>query len=56
MRAHLFHHEIYVSAITVIERVRGYGLGGAVPDAGKRERIEAARIADIANLGRVVAI
>jgi predicted nucleic acid-binding protein len=54
MRAHLFHHEIHVSAVTVIERVRGYSLVWRRTEAGKRDRIEAARVAYLANLGRVV--
>jgi predicted nucleic acid-binding protein len=54
MIAHLLHHEIHVSAVTVIERVRGYGLLWRRTETDKRERIEAARVAYLANLGVVV--
>lgn len=53
MRAYLSHHEIHVSAVTVMERVRGYSLLWRRAEEGRRERIEAARVAYLANLGRV---
>ena len=50
MRAHLLRHEIQVSAGALMERVRGYGRLWRRTEAGKREHIEAARIAYLANL------
>jgi predicted nucleic acid-binding protein len=54
MIAHLLHHEVHVSAVTVIERVRGYGLLWHRAETGKRESIEAARLAYLENSGVVV--
>jgi predicted nucleic acid-binding protein len=54
MRGYLFHHEIHISAVTVMERVRGYSLLWRRAELDKRERIEAARVAYLTNLGRVV--
>ena len=54
IREYLSHHEIHISAITVMERVRGYSLLWRRAEEGKRERIEAARVAYLTNLGRVV--
>ena len=53
MRQYLSHHQIQISAITVLERIRGYGLlwRRAQPDG--RGRIEAARVAYLGGLGRV---
>jgi predicted nucleic acid-binding protein len=53
MRDYLFRHEIHVSAVTVMERIRGYAMLWRRAEAVKRERIEAARLAYIANLGQV---
>jgi len=52
MRAYLSHYEIHVSAVTVMERVRGYGLLWR-REEGRRGHIETARIAYLANLGHV---
>ncbi|MGP8244623.1 MAG: type II toxin-antitoxin system VapC family toxin [Bryobacteraceae bacterium] len=53
MRLYLSRHEIHIAAITVVERVRGYSLlWGRAAESGK-ERIEEARVAYLANLGRV---
>lgn len=54
MRGYLLHHEIHVSALTVMERVRGYSLLWRRATDSKRESIEAARVAYLRNLGRVV--
>jgi len=53
LRGYLSRHQVQVSAVTVLERVRGYSLlwRRAQPDA--RGRIEAARIAYLNGLGRV---
>lgn len=53
MRAYVSHHEVHISAVTVMERVRGYSLLWRRAGDGKQERIEAARIAYLTNLGRV---
>ena len=53
MRAYLRHHQVHVSAVTVMERVRGYSLLWRRAEADRRERTEAARVAYLANLGRV---
>ncbi len=39
MREYLLRHEVHVSAVTVMERVRGHGLLWRRTEAGKRERI-----------------
>ena len=54
MRGYMLHHEIHVSAVTVMERVRGYSLLWRRATDSKRESIEAARVAYLRNLGRVV--
>lgn len=54
LRAHLTRHEIHVSAVTVMERIRGYALLWRRAEDGRRKTIEAARIAYLANVGRVV--
>ena len=54
LRVYLSHHEIHISALTVMERVRGYSLLWRRADHPKRERIEMARVAYLTNLGRVV--
>ena len=53
MLRYLSHHEIHISAVTVVERVRGYSLLWRRAQAGRGERIEAARVAYLATLGRV---
>jgi hypothetical protein len=45
MRAYLSRYEIHISAVTVMERVRGYSLLWRRSGEGRRERIEMARIA-----------
>jgi predicted nucleic acid-binding protein len=54
MRVYLSHHEIHISAVTVMERVRGYSLLWRRTEEGNRERIEAARVAYLTKLGRVL--
>jgi predicted nucleic acid-binding protein len=53
MRDYLSRYEIRISAVTVMERIRGYAMLWRRAEAVKRERIEAARLAYIANLGKV---
>ena len=53
MREYLSHHPVHVSAITVLERVRGYSLLWRRAQVDRRERIEAARVAYLRELGRV---
>jgi predicted nucleic acid-binding protein len=53
MRAYLSHHEIHISAVTVMERVRGYALLWRRADDARREHVEAARLAYLENLGHV---
>jgi predicted nucleic acid-binding protein len=56
IREYLAQHEIYISAVTVMERIRGYSLLWRRAEAGKRESIEAARVAYLTRLGRVVPV
>jgi predicted nucleic acid-binding protein len=53
MGEYLSHHEVHISAVTVMERVRGYSLLWRRVEPGRRERIELARIAYLTKLGRV---
>src|SRR5580658_7737721 len=53
MRAYLSRYEIHISAVTVMERVRGYSLLWRRSGEGRRERIEMARIAYLERLARV---
>src|SRR5271163_4261085 len=51
---YLSNDQIHISAVTVLERIRGYSLlWRRAQDPGKRARIEAARIAYLSELGRV---
>ena len=45
MRAYLSRHEVHVSAVTVMERIRGYSLLWRRAEESRREYIESARIA-----------
>jgi predicted nucleic acid-binding protein len=49
---YLAHHEVHVSAVTVMERVRGYSLLWRVRE-DRRDRIESARVAYLTTLGRI---
>ena len=52
-REYLSHHVVHVSAVTVLERVRGYAFLSRRAQQHERERIEAARMAYLGGLGRV---
>jgi predicted nucleic acid-binding protein len=52
-REYLSNHQVHVSAVTVIERIRGYAYLWRRAREKQRERIEAARIAYLGELGRV---
>ena len=54
MREYLLLHEIHVSAVTVIERVRGYSLLWRRVEESKRAEIEAMRMAYLQNLRLVL--
>ena len=53
MRDYVSRHEVHISAVTVMERVRGYSLLWRRASEDGRVRIETARIAYLTNLGRV---
>ena len=53
LRAYLTHHQVHVSAVTVVERVRGYALLWRRAPQDRRQLIEAARLACLRELGRV---
>lgn len=53
LRGYLSHHQMHVSAVTVMERVRGYSLVWRRADPDRRDTIEAARVAYVRNLGHV---
>jgi predicted nucleic acid-binding protein len=53
MREYLSHHQIHISAVTVMERVRGFSLLWRRAEEGRRGPIEAARVAYLTKLGRV---
>ncbi len=53
MREYLAHHEIHISAVTVMERVRGYSLLWRRAEEAGRARTETARVAYLTKLGRV---
>lgn len=50
---YLSTHPVYVSSITVVERIRGYALMAQRAHAARTAEIEAARMAYLAGLGRV---
>jgi predicted nucleic acid-binding protein len=51
--AYLSRHPLHVSAVTVLERIRGYGLLWRRADEERRDSIEGARIAYLSALGQV---
>jgi predicted nucleic acid-binding protein len=53
MRAYLSHHSIHISAITVLERVRGYSSVWQRSAGQKRRIVESARTEYLSALGRV---
>ena len=56
MRKYLSRHQVHISAVTVMERVRGYSLLWRRAREDQRSYIEAARVACLARLGRVWAL
>src|SRR5260370_34800574 len=52
-RAYLSLHQVHVSAVTVIERIRGYALLSRRAQEQRRETIEGARLAALRQLGHV---
>lgn len=52
-REYLSLHQVNISAVTVVERIRGYALLSRRAPEKHRERLEAARIAYLGELGRV---
>jgi predicted nucleic acid-binding protein len=56
LRNYLRLHEISVSAVTVIERVRGYSLLWRRAKPEVRERIESARVVYLSQLGNVLPV
>lgn len=53
MLRYLSRHQVQISAVTVLERIRGYSLLWRRAQPETRERVEAARIAYLNGLGRV---
>jgi len=56
MDAYLSLHEIHISAVTLLERARGYSLLWRRAEESRRERIEMARVAYLKTLGQVWAL
>jgi predicted nucleic acid-binding protein len=56
LQAYLSRHPVHVSAVTVLERSRGYSLLWRRAHQDRREGIESARIAYLSALGRVWAL
>ena len=54
LREYLTHHDVHVSAVTVVERVRGYALLWRRVEEGRKAYVEAARVAYLTTLGRVL--
>ena len=50
---YLRHYPVHVSAITVLERIRGYALLWHAAEPSRREHIESARVAYLQALGKV---
>ena len=53
MREYLSYHQVNISAVTVMERVRGYSLLWHRAPTDRRKRIEAARVSYLCALGQV---
>ena len=53
MREYLSHHQLHISAVTLMERVRGYGLLWRRALDDRRKQIEAARVAYLTGIGPV---
>jgi predicted nucleic acid-binding protein len=56
LHKYLSRHRVHISAVTVMERVRGYSLLWRRAKEDRRAQIEAARVAYLAGLGRVWAL
>jgi predicted nucleic acid-binding protein len=56
LRAYLAQHQVHVSSITVLERVRGYALLWRAATPERRVHIESARITYLREFGRVWAV
>jgi len=54
MREYLLRHQIHVSAVTVMERIRGYALLWRRAEVARRAAIEAARVAYLTRPARIV--
>jgi len=52
-REYLSIHQVHASAITVVERIRGYAVLSRGAQEARRDAIEAARIAYLSELGQV---
>jgi len=52
-REYLATHQLHVSAVTVIERIRGYAILSHQTQGKRKEQIEDARIAYLSELGQV---
>ncbi|MBI4908436.1 MAG: PIN domain-containing protein [Acidobacteria bacterium] len=55
-RAYLGRNAVSISAVTVLERVRGYARLWRTADSGRRELIESARVAYLQSVGKVLPI
>ncbi len=53
MREYLSHHQITISAVTVMERIRGYSLLWRRAEGARREQVETMRVAYLKTLGQV---
>jgi predicted nucleic acid-binding protein len=53
LRDYSLRQQVHVSAVTVVERIRGYGMLWRRTQQDGRERIEAARLAYLETLGHV---
>ena len=54
IRTYLLDHEIYVSAVTALERIRGYSLLWHRAEQNRREQTEAARIDHLTKRGQIL--
>jgi predicted nucleic acid-binding protein len=51
--AYLATHRVHVSAVTIVERIRGYALLSLRAPENRKDQIERARIAYLSEIGRV---
>jgi predicted nucleic acid-binding protein len=54
LRGYLSFHRVHISAVTVVERIRGYSILWQRAQPERRAEIEVARIAYLQQLGRVL--